>query len=138
LNGDILQSTPTPNLSGKQVVQKSKFSLTLYKLEPKTHLEEILQQNPKMLARFLRVALKGIAYAADHLEEAVEIVLQYAGPETDPAHMRFMLETELADAQNAQGYGWQALADMLAKYEALPAVDVTQAFTTRVLEAARL
>ncbi len=108
--------------------------------------DEILAQNPEMLTRFLRAALKGIQYAADHPDEAVQIVMQYAGPETDPDHMRFMLETELADAYGpyTEGHGlgwqtaeqWQALADMLARYEILVPEDVTPVFTTQILEAA--
>jgi hypothetical protein len=37
--------------------------------------------------------------------------MKYAGPEADPDHQRYMLETELADAQNeitqSHGIGWQ-------------------------------
>jgi len=108
--------------------------------------DDILAQNPEMLARFLRAALKGIEYAAEHPGEAVDIVLQYAGPETDPDHMRFMLETELADAygEHTSGHGlgwqtsdqWQALADMLAQYDILVPDDVNAVFTTQILEAA--
>lgn len=106
--------------------------------------EAYLAQNREALTRFLRAALQGIAYAKDHPEEAVEIVMKYAGPETDPAHMRYMLETELRDAQSEQGFGWQslaqwqALAEMLTQYNALPAgLDVKAAFDTGVWEAAK-
>ncbi|MBK8986822.1 MAG: ABC transporter substrate-binding protein [Chloroflexi bacterium] len=109
--------------------------------------EQILQENPEMLTRFLRAAMKGIAYAEANREEAVAIVLRYAGPETDAAHMRFMLDTELADAHSAItdkfGLGWQtaeqwqALADMLLEFEALTAVSVQNAFTTDILAAAK-
>ncbi|MFN3704720.1 MAG: ABC transporter substrate-binding protein [Thermoflexales bacterium] len=109
--------------------------------------EAILRQEPNALARFLRAALRGIAYAADRRDEAVQIVLKYAGPETDPQHMRFMLDTELRDAESEvtrqHTIGWQteaqwsALADLLRKYQALGAVDVRQAFTTEILERAR-
>ncbi|RMF40989.1 MAG: hypothetical protein D6755_12980, partial [Anaerolineae bacterium] len=46
--------------------------------------EETLAQQPEALAAFLRAALKGIAYAKEHPDEAVDIVLKYAGPETNP------------------------------------------------------
>ncbi len=106
---------------------------------------QIIEQDPDRIQRFLKAALKGIEYAAAHPDEAVEIVLKYAGPETDPDHMRFMLETELRDARSpvTDQYGlgwqtedqWQALADTLLKYEALPrAIDVSEAFTNRFLE----
>ncbi|MEN8172490.1 MAG: ABC transporter substrate-binding protein, partial [Chloroflexota bacterium] len=107
--------------------------------------DEILAQNPEMLTRFLRAALKGIQYAAEHPGEAVEIVMQYAGPETDPAHMRYMLETELVDAYGQatedQGLGWQtaeqwsALADMLSSYDIVVPEDVNSVFTTKILTA---
>lgn len=105
--------------------------------------ESILAQNPQALTRFLRAALQGIAYAQANPDEAIEIVMKYAGPETDPAHMKYMLETELKDAQSEHGFGWQsaeqwqALAEMLAQFNALPAgVDVNAAFHTRLWEEA--
>jgi ABC-type nitrate/sulfonate/bicarbonate transport system substrate-binding protein len=106
--------------------------------------EAYLQAHADELIRFLRAALQGVAYAQANPDEAVQIVLKYAGPETDPDHMRHMLETELRDAQSERGYGWQnlaqwqALADMLARYQALPAeADVSSAFDTRIWEAAQ-
>jgi ABC-type nitrate/sulfonate/bicarbonate transport system substrate-binding protein len=107
--------------------------------------DEILAQNPELLTRFLRAALKGIEYAAQNPAEAVEIVLQYTGPETDPDHMRFMLESELADAYgpatDEHGLGWQtveqwqALGDMLAKAGLPIPEDVGTVFTTEILGA---
>lgn len=106
--------------------------------------ESYLAENADALTRFLRAVLQGIAYAEANPAEAVEIVMKYAGPETDPAHMRYMLETELRDAQSQHGYGWQsaaqwqALAEMLAQYEALPAgMDVNAAFDTGIWEKAK-
>ena len=109
--------------------------------------EEILKTQPEMLTRFLRASLKGIQYASEHIDETVELVLKYTGPEADPQHMRYMLETELADAQGKEtsthGIGWQthdqwqSLADMLIQYDAMPQVDVDKAFTTQILNAAR-
>jgi ABC-type nitrate/sulfonate/bicarbonate transport system substrate-binding protein len=108
--------------------------------------EEVVRTQPEMLTRFLRAALKGIQYAKEHPDAAVDAVLQHTGPETDRNHMRFMLETELADATSevTQQHGvgwqteaqWQALADMLLENGALAKADVTGAFTTRLLEAA--
>jgi len=108
--------------------------------------DEILTQSPEMLARFLRAALKGIEYASENPDEAIEIVMQYAGPETDPAHMRYMLDTELVDAYGEatehHGLGWQtaeqwqALADMLASYDILVLEEVNNVFTTEILAAA--
>jgi len=109
--------------------------------------EQVLAEKPEMLAAFLRAALKGIQYAQENPDEAVQIVLKYAGPETDAGHMRYMLETELADAVSDaadwKGIGWQTqqqwqtLADLLSEYEAMPQVDVNSAFTNQVWEAAQ-
>lgn len=106
--------------------------------------EAYIQTHAAELSLFLRAALNGIAYAQAHPDEAVQIVMTYAGPETDPEHMRYMLETELRDAQNEHGFGWQspgqwqALAEMLTEHRALPVeVDVQAAFTTQIWEAAQ-
>ncbi len=106
--------------------------------------EDYIQTHADELTRFLVAALQGITYAKAHPDEAIEIVMKYAGPETDPAHMKFMLKAELKDAQSKHGFGWQspeqwqALANMLAQYESLPAdVDVNAAFSTDIWEAAQ-
>jgi len=108
---------------------------------------DTLQSQPEVLERFLRGALRGIDYAARHPEEAIDIVLQYTGPETSRDHMLFMLMAELPERESEftqdHGTGWQteaqwrALADMLVEFDAMPAVDVKDVFTTQVLEAVR-
>lgn len=108
--------------------------------------DEILKSQPEMLARFLRASLKGIQFAAENPDEAVETVMKYAGPETDAGHMRFMLEAELQDARSpvteAHGLGWQTLeqwqglAKMLAEAGVPSLEDARPVFTTQVLEAA--
>lgn len=102
--------------------------------------EDFIAQHPEELKRFLRAAIRGIEYAAQNVEEAVQIVLKYSGPQSDPDHMRYMLETELKDAHTPDGYGaqtqaqWQALADMLLRYQALPkAVAVPEVFNSALL-----
>jgi ABC-type nitrate/sulfonate/bicarbonate transport system substrate-binding protein len=105
--------------------------------------EETLKNNPVMLTRFLRASLEGIHYAADHIDEAVEIVLQYTGPEADPEHMRFMLESELVDLTGlvTEEYGigwqtleqWQSLADLLVEAGVMSPIDVSTVFTNQLL-----
>ncbi|GAB4483314.1 MAG: ABC transporter substrate-binding protein [Anaerolineales bacterium] len=102
--------------------------------------EDFIAQHPEELKRFLRAAIRGIEYAAQNVDEAVQIVLKYSGPQSDPDHMRYMLETELKDAHTPDGYGaqtqaqWQALADMLLRYQALPkAVAVPEVFNSALL-----
>ena len=111
--------------------------------------DETLQKKPELLARFLRAALKGIDYAAAHEDEAVQIVMKYAGPESRcqsaALHARERAE-RLRRRRSPRRTAWpgrpptqwQALADMLRKQNALTGtVDINQAFTTKILEMAR-
>lgn len=106
--------------------------------------EELVQSEPETLRAFMSAVMRGIEYAGANREEAVEIVLQYAGDDADPQHMRYMLDTEFEDYHSAvtetNGPGWQtieqwqALADMLTAYEILPqALDASGAFTNEFL-----
>ena len=107
--------------------------------------DQILKEDPQMLARFLKAAMKGIEYAKENVDEAVQIVLEYTGPEADAEHMRFMLETELKDLEDETtdlyGIGWQdntkwqELADMLVEYELLSDASVVdEVYTNQILE----
>ncbi len=105
--------------------------------------EETIKTNPEILEKFLRAALKGIAYAELHPDEAVDYVMKYAGPETDRDHMKFMLTSELKDlhseitVENEIGYQshdqWQSLAEMLVQYETMQMIDIDNAFTNQFL-----
>lgn len=105
--------------------------------------EEILRSQPEALARFIRGALRGIEYAKEHPDEAVDHVLKYTGPETERAHMRFMLDAELKDAESPNGLGWQtleqwqAMSDMLVEFGAMKESDVKSAFTNQFVEDAQ-
>ena len=77
--------------------------------------EETVADDPDLVERFLRAALRGAAWGRDHVEEAVEITLTFAdGASAD--HQRFLLETDLASAHRDDGMGrstpdqWEALA----------------------------
>ncbi len=105
------------------------------------------RNGPKMLRAFLAAALRGIAWAEENPEDAVDIVLTHTGPDADPDHQRFMLDTELADYRGevteANGDAWQtveqwqALHDLLVEHEAIARpVDVSEAFTTELLPGA--
>ncbi|MCS7251125.1 MAG: ABC transporter substrate-binding protein [Thermoflexus sp.] len=109
--------------------------------------EEQIQRDPELLIRFLRAAMKGIEDARADPEGAVDIVLKYA-PQADRGHMRFMLETELKDAESevtkAHGLGWQtrdqweALYEVLRRYNAIAKpVEIDRIFTTELLQKAR-
>ena len=106
---------------------------------------ELIEEDPDLLERFLKATLKGLRYAFDNREEAVDIVLKFALNE-DRDHQAFMLETEMADAASPltdeRGLGWmtadqwRALYDHLVAFEALPKpFDVETAYTDRFLKA---
>ncbi len=100
-------------------------------------MEDYVADNPDIVERFIRAALKGIAYADENRDEAIDIVMQYA-PQEDPVHQRYMLDTELdmAKAGDPPAIGaqtleqWQALADYLVEYGGLPepVEDVSRVF----------
>ncbi|KAA3662447.1 MAG: hypothetical protein DWQ04_13465 [Chloroflexi bacterium] len=107
--------------------------------------EALIFEEPEMLQGFMNAVMQGIAFAHDNREEAAEIVMQYAGEDADPDHMRFMLDTEFVDYESAmtventpgwQTLGqWQALHDMLVRYDAISTlINVEDAFTTQFLE----
>jgi ABC-type nitrate/sulfonate/bicarbonate transport system substrate-binding protein len=105
---------------------------------------DMVAEEPEVLDAFMAAAIRGIEYARDHPEEAIDIVMGYVGEEGDPEHQRFILDTELLDAVSdttaANGLGWQtaqqwsALQDLLLRYDALALpVDVEEVFTTQFL-----
>ena len=100
---------------------------------------DLLAQKPDVVKRFLTAALKGIADATADPAGAVSIVMKYA-PGEDPAHQRFMLDTEIAAAKNARGIGmmtrdqWSALESFLSEYKAIPnRVDVSTVYDDSIV-----
>ena len=96
--------------------------------------EDTVTDNAQLVERFMRAALRGVEYAAANIDAAVEITLQYAEG-ADPVQQRFLLETDLKNAQRADGIGrttadqWRALTDLLLQYEVIETdIDVAQAF----------
>ena len=107
--------------------------------------QEMVDEKPHLISKFLKATLKGVEYAFDNTEETLDIILEYA-PNEDREHQRFMLETELADAvssltqENGLGWmtdeQWKRLYDLLleCECEALPnPFDYRTAFTDRFL-----
>ena len=82
---------------------------------------ETLEGDPELVERFLRATLKASAWIAEHPDEAVEVVLEYAEG-ADAEHQRFLLDVDLANAAREDGIGrsdaeqWDALADLLVEY----------------------
>jgi ABC-type nitrate/sulfonate/bicarbonate transport system substrate-binding protein len=105
--------------------------------------EDLAAENPELVGRFLRAALRGINWAAENREAALEIVAIYA-PEEDPELMEFMLEAELAAAMEGvgqEGIGlfdearWLALYEVLLRYEGLASeIDPAAAYDPTFVE----
>ncbi len=102
--------------------------------------EETVADDPELVERFLRATLRGVAYAAANIDDAVEITLSYAEG-SDPEHQRFLLETDLANAQRADGIGrgtldqWQAMEELLRRYEIIETpVNVAEAFVVSFVD----
>ena len=107
--------------------------------------EDFAAEKPDVVERFLKAALRGIEYAIDNREEAVQIVLKFA-PQEEAEHQRFMMDTEIDGAtstvteENGLGWQtagqWQALEDSLLPFGALAGpADVDTVFTDRFLKA---
>ncbi len=81
-----------------------------------------VEDDAELVERFLRASLRGAHYAAEHIDEAIEIVLIYAEGD-DPEHQRFLLETDLANAARPDGMGrasldqWEALQQVLLRFD---------------------
>ena len=108
-------------------------------------LQETVEAQSELAERFLKATLKATYYTIDNLEEALDIVMQYA-PDGDRDHQRFMLETELHNAASPltdeRGLGWMTeaqwreLYDHLLEFEAIPRpFDLKAAYTDRFLRA---
>jgi ABC-type nitrate/sulfonate/bicarbonate transport system substrate-binding protein len=106
--------------------------------------QELTNQEPEKVARFLKATLRGLQFAIDNREEAIDIVLRYA-PSEDREHQRFMLDTEIQDAispltgENGLGWmtdvQWKALYDHLIEFNALPQTfDYQTAYTDEFLK----
>ena len=92
--------------------------------------QDYLAENPDIVLRFLKAVLRGIDFALDNPDEAIDIVMEFA-PQEDRDHMRFMMDTELRAALVGPAYQdgigwmtgeqWQALHDYLAEFGGIPA-----------------
>ena len=106
--------------------------------------EDQIETDPDTVGKFVRATMKGFEFALENTEATLDIAMKYAEKE-DREHMRFMLQTEIEDAESplteSNGLGWmtaeqwQAFHDSLMNYEAIAeSVDVSQAFTTEFLK----
>ena len=86
------------------------------------------ENNPETVSKFLKATLKGIQFAIDNPNSAIEAVMVFA-PESNIQHQTFMLNMEIKDAISEytleNGIGtmldaqWELLYEHLLKYNAL-------------------
>ena len=109
--------------------------------------EELLSNTKRReaLKRFLVASMRGFKYAIDHPNEALFAAEKFFAPGYDLTHERFMLETELANAQSEltlnHGPGWftknqfQELANVLLNFGGIEnPVDIDSAIDRSFLE----
>ncbi len=111
-----------------RLIDPTTFGIPSFGLTYMTN-RETASTRPDLVKRFLRAALKGIEDAIADRDGAIDIVMKYA-PGEDRAHQRYMLDTEIAAAQNdltkARGIGamtkeqWSTLESFLSEYNAIP------------------
>ena len=81
--------------------------------------EQLIQQNPELVERFLRATLKGWRYAIENPDEAVDMTLQY-DPALGMERQKRMVETQTplihtgeAEIGWMEGHAWQQMHQML-------------------------
>ena len=114
--------------------------------------EEFLEDdtNREKLERFLRATVRAFEFAINDPAAAIESTAKFLAqdPPPDLVHERFILDTEIKNAQNdltrANGVGWftqqqfRALTDVLLEHEALENdVDIEKAIDRSFLEGIR-
>jgi len=97
-------------------------------------------KNEKLVTAFLKATARGYAYAAEHPEEAAEILLTYSpesGPELVRASQAWISPRYQDDAARWGEQNpaiWSAFADWMFENDLLPqAIDTDQAFTNAYL-----
>jgi ABC-type nitrate/sulfonate/bicarbonate transport system substrate-binding protein len=102
---------------------------------------ETVSGDPELVRRFLRAAIRGALWAEEHVDEAVQITLKRAEG-ADAEHQRFLLATDLENAQRADGIGradvqqWRDLQAMLVRYGVLTAsADLSGGFDGSFIDA---
>lgn len=102
---------------------------------------DTVTDDPELVSAFLRATMRAVEFIAANPGQAVEATLRRAEGSA-PEHQRFMLDTDLANAQRADGFGratleqWSALEALLREFEVTDAeVDVSTAFDGSFVDA---
>jgi putative hydroxymethylpyrimidine transport system substrate-binding protein len=90
--------------------------------------EQTVRGDPELVQRFLRATMRAALWTQDHLDEAVQITLTHADG-ADPVHQRYLLETDLQNAQRGDGMGradgqqWRDLQALLVQHGVLSSAE---------------
>ncbi|MCL4458941.1 MAG: ABC transporter substrate-binding protein [Chloroflexi bacterium] len=79
--------------------------------------ESFIKQNPDVTRRFVQATMKGLAYAFDHPDEAIDILRKYhpeVDPETGKAEIAIVKELAMTDEAKKSGLGYMSPAMMKA------------------------
>jgi len=108
---------------------------------------EIVDTRPELVKKFLAAAMRGLDEAVRDPAAAIDVTMKYAVGE-DPAHQRYMLDREIAAAQNdltkQRGIGaisrerWDEVYKLLLDFAILPkAIDVGKVIDERAITEVR-
>jgi ABC-type nitrate/sulfonate/bicarbonate transport system substrate-binding protein len=108
---------------------------------------ETVDTRPDLVKRFLTAAMRGLDEAVRDPGAAIDVTMKYAAGE-DPAHQRYMLDREIAAAQNdltkQKGIGaisrerWDEVYKLLLDFAILPkAIDVSKVIDDRAITEVR-
>jgi ABC-type nitrate/sulfonate/bicarbonate transport system substrate-binding protein len=107
---------------------------------------DVIAKSPDVVQGFTKAAMKGLEYAIQNRNEALDIVMKYA-PQEDREHQRYMMNTEMdramTDLTRKNGVGWQTreqwqgFMDTLLEYKAIQKpVDLNSVFTDQFIRGA--
>ncbi|HLF76828.1 MAG TPA: ABC transporter substrate-binding protein [Dehalococcoidia bacterium] len=104
---------------------------------------DVIAKAPDVVQGFTKAAMKGLEYAIQNRNEALDIVMKYA-PQEDREHQRYMMNTEMdramTDLTRKNGIGWQTreqwqgFMDTLLEYKAIQKpVDLNTVFNDQFI-----
>ncbi len=102
--------------------------------------EQLVQQNPELVERFLRATLEGWRYAVENADEAADLVLQYDAT-VDADYQTRMMEVQIPLIHTGEveigwidGIVWEAMHQMfLDSGVVTQPINVTEAYTMQFL-----
>lgn len=107
--------------------------------------EQMIEDNPELVSRFITATLKGWEYALRFPEEAVEFTLLYNDPNNENLNYKFQLEllknsiplikpARIRSIGQMNYHNWKETISLLHKYNIIPeSMEATDVYTTKFL-----